>query len=122
MNREDHLTTTVISASDEHSSSDGRGMFLFAGYVGPERDWSEFFVPAWQERVLDGPPKIPYLHMTEIRSNEFRNKFGIARPAADARVDEAVDVIDTMGSFYPIAIQVDGDHFKQAFAEIKTRR
>src|SRR5262252_1267158 len=96
----------------------GRGPFLFAGYVGPERDWSKFLVPAWQERVLDGPPRIPYLHMTEIRSNEFRNTVGITRPAANARVDEAVDVIDTMGSLYPIAVQVDGSHFRDAFAEI----
>jgi hypothetical protein len=48
-----------ISASDEHSGSDGRGLFLFAGYVGPELDWSDFFVLAWQERVLDGPRKFP---------------------------------------------------------------
>ena len=83
-----------VSASDEHSGSNGRGPFLFAGYVGPERDWSKFLVPAWQERVLDGPPRIPYLHMTEIRSNEFRNTVGITRPAANARVDEALALSD----------------------------
>ena len=111
-----------ISASDEHSGREGRGLFLFVGYIGAEPDWSQFFVPAWQERVLDGPPKIPYLHMTEIRSDEFRGKHGISRLAADDRVDEAVSVIDTMGSFYPIAIEVDGGYIKDAFAESKVRR
>jgi hypothetical protein len=112
-----------ISASDEHSGSDGLGLFLFAGYVGPEADWSDFFVPAWQERVLNGPPKIPYLHMTEIRSQEFRNRWGLSSQlAADDRVDEAVSVIDTMGSFYPIAIAVDANHLKSAFRETKVRR
>jgi hypothetical protein len=114
--------TIFISASDEHSGSDGKGLFLFAGYVGPEPDWSRFFVPAWQARVLDGSPKIPFLHMTEIRSQEFRDKWGLSRLAADDRVDEAVSVIDTMGSFYPIAIEVDSSHLKNAFRESKLRR
>jgi hypothetical protein len=111
-----------ISATDEHSGGDGKGLFLFAGFAGPEEDWSQFFVPAWQERVLDGPPKIPFLHMTDIRSNKFRNKYGISRLEADRRVDEAIDIIDTMGSFYPIAVEVDGSEFKNEFAEAKMRR
>src|SRR5689334_19334212 len=60
------IMAVFISASDEYSGSDGSGSFLFAGYIGPEKDWSDFFVPAWRQRVLDGPPTIPYLHMTEI--------------------------------------------------------
>jgi hypothetical protein len=111
-----------ISASDEHSGTDGQGLFLFAGYVGPEKDWSEFFVPAWRERVLDGPPKIPYLHMTEIRSKEFRDQWDLSRLGADNRVDEAAAVIDAMGSFYPIAIEVDGGHLKSVFRESRVRR
>ena len=111
-----------ISASDEHSGNDGTGLFVFAGYVGPEEDWSNFLVPAWKERVLDGPPSIPYLHMTEIRSKEFRNKHGINRLEADRRVDEAVDIINTMGSLYPILVEVDGGYFKKEFAKVKVRR
>ena len=111
-----------VSASDEYSGSDGRGLFLWAGYVGPQEDWWRFFVPAWQQRVLDGPPKIPYLHMTEIRSKAFRDQWGLSRLAADERVDEAVAVIEAMGSFYPIAIEVDGGHIKNAFVESKVVR
>jgi hypothetical protein len=111
-----------ISASDEHSGSDGQGLFLFAGYVGPEADWSHFLAPAWQERVLDGPPKIPYLHMTEIRSQQFRDKYGLSRWDADNIVEEAADVINAMGSLYPITVEMDGGHVKNTFAESKVRR
>lgn len=68
-----------VAASDESAGSDEHSLFLFAGWIGPEKDWSQFFVPAWQERVLDGPPRIPYLHMTEIRSKEFREKCGLSK-------------------------------------------
>lgn len=111
-----------LSASDEHSGSDGRGQFLFAGYVGREKDWSEFFVPAWQQRVLDGPPKLPYLHMTEIRSESWRHRWGISNLDATDRVNEAASVVDTMGSFYPIAVEMNAKHIKNAFAEVKVRR
>jgi len=111
-----------ISASDEHSGGDGRGMFLFAGYVGPEKDWSQFFVPAWQQRVLDGPPQIPYLHMTEIRSKQFREKWGLSRLRADDRVNEAATVLTSMGSFYPISVEANGGFVKDAFKDSKVVR
>jgi hypothetical protein len=34
------------------------------------------FAPAWQERVLDGRPQIPYLHVTEIRRREWHFRRG----------------------------------------------
>lgn len=60
--------------------------------------------------------------MTEIRSREFRDKWGLSRLAADGRVTEAVDVIDTTGSLYPIAVETDGGCIKDAFAESKVTR
>lgn len=120
--RQDKRMAVFISASDENSGSDGCGRFLFAGWIGPERDWSDFFVPAWQERVLDGPPQIPYLHMTEIRSNEFREIWKISTREADDRVKAAISVLDTMGSFYPLVVELDGGHVKEIFAESKVSR
>lgn len=84
-----------------------------------EEDWSYFFAPAWQERVLNGPPPIPYLHMTEIRSSSWRIERGLSRAAAEDRVDEAFSIIDTMGSFYPIGVYLDAGHVRDSFAEIK---
>ncbi len=50
-----------VVGTDESSGATHRNPFLRAGYIAPEKDWYEFFAPAWQERVLDGPPSIPYL-------------------------------------------------------------
>src|SRR5262249_10485160 len=113
------LVVKFMSGSDESAGKTQRDTFFFGGFVAPEEDWSRFFEPAWQERVLDGPPAIPYLHMTEIRSQKWRSQFGLSRAAADERVDEAFSVIETMGSLYPIGIHVDGGHVLDKFATAK---
>src|SRR5579862_4656280 len=68
LRRQESRMAVFVSASDETAGRGQADLFFFGGWLGPEEDWSRFFVPAWQERVLDGPPKIPYLHMTDIRS------------------------------------------------------
>jgi hypothetical protein len=85
----------------------------------PRRDWSRFFAPAWQERVLDGPPSIPYLHMTEMRSRKWRAEHGLSELDADDRIDEAITLIDTMASLYPIGIDVHAGHFRDELREQK---
>jgi hypothetical protein len=108
-----------ISGSDESAGRTQRDTFLFAGWVGPEEDWSRFFAPAWQERVLNGPPAIPYLHMTEIRSQQWRAKYGISKLEADDRIDEAFVLLDTMQSFYPIGISLDAGLIRDKFANAR---
>lgn len=102
-----------VSGSDETTGSDGRGLVSYMGYLAPESDWTSYFAPAWDGRVLAGPPRIPYLHMTEIRSPKWRTEYGLSRYAADCRVDAAVKVIDQMGSLYPVSSTVDGTAFRQ---------
>jgi hypothetical protein len=108
-----------VSGSDETSGKTQRDNFVFAGWVAPEEEWSRFFAPAWQERVLDGPPAIPYLHMTDIRSPRWREEYRISQLDADDRIDEAFRLIDTMQSLYPVGIMVDAGHVRDRFA--KTR-
>jgi hypothetical protein len=108
-----------LSASDENAGKSHRDTFFFGGFVAPEEDWRCFFEPAWKERVLDGPPTIPYLHMTEIRSEKWRSQYGLTRSAADNRIDEALAVIETMGSLYPVGIRVDGANVLDKFATTK---
>jgi hypothetical protein len=108
-----------ISGSDESAGKTHRDTFFFGGFVAPEEDWSRFFVPAWQERVLAGPPAMPYLHMTEMRSEQWRSQHKLSRAAADERIDEAIAVIETMGSLYPVGIYVDGGHVLNEFATTK---
>jgi hypothetical protein len=100
-----------LAASDETSGGNVLSMYHYAGWIAPEPDWSFYFTPAWQERVLEGPPKIPYLHMTNIRSRAWREKYGINEWEADERLDEAARVIDQMGSLYPLLITINGSIF-----------
>jgi hypothetical protein len=108
-----------LAGSDESAGKDQRDPFFFGGFVGPKDDWSRFFVPAWKERVLDGPPAIPYLHMTDIRSPQWRAKYGLSRLQADDRVDEAFNLLDTMPTFYPVGICVNAGHLRDKFASSK---
>jgi hypothetical protein len=107
-----------VSASDENT--DGRD-FFFGGLLAPEQDWSRYFVPAWQTRVLDGPPLIPYLHMTEIRSRAFRDQYGLTKLQADDRLDQAVSVISQLESLRAIGIDVNSAHFRKEMKAIKFR-
>jgi len=85
-----------VAFSDESGVPDPRGEFLVAGYVASESEWP-WFARAWQERVLDGCPQIPYLHMTEIRSRGWRATHSISFYEAERRVDEAVCVLQSVG-------------------------
>src|ERR1700686_3067758 len=66
-----------VAYSDESGSGDARGQFLVGGYVASEQDWP-YVAGAWQERVLDGPPRIPYLHMRECRNADWRQEVGVS--------------------------------------------
>lgn len=102
-----------VAASDETNSTNG--LYHYAGWLMPEPDWSLYFTPAWQERVLDGPPTIPYVHMTEMRSRAWREKWHITPADADERLDEAARVIDQMGSLYPFKITIDTNIFRPLY-------
>lgn len=102
-----------VAASDETNSANG--LYHYAGWLAPEPDWSLYFTPAWQERVLDGPPKIPYVHMTDVRSRAWREQWHVTQTDVDERLDEAARVIDQMGSLYPFKITIDTKIFKPLY-------
>jgi hypothetical protein len=105
-----------VSASDETL---GGGIFHHAGWLAPESDWSGIFAPAWQELVLDGPPSIPYLHMTEIRSREWRQIHNLSDADAESRVDAACRVMGGMKSLCALCSQASGDTFVRLFRSHK---
>jgi hypothetical protein len=115
--RQEHRMAVFVAASDETSGRDENCIYHYSGWVAPEQDWSRYFSPAWQEQVLNGPPKIPYLHMTDIRRQQWRDEHKIARDDADWRMDIAAIVIKQMGSLYPLNLQIDGSRFKPLFKE-----
>jgi hypothetical protein len=106
-----------VSFSDETSSGNHLGQYYWTGFVGPELDWEKYFSPAWQWRVLDGPPQIAYLHMTEIRSNAFRQEHGLSEKDAEGRIDEAFLTINSMGSIFPIGNGMNAGYFRQLFGD-----
>lgn len=108
-----------ISATDESSGKNRRDTFFFGGWVGPEEDWVRFFVPAWAERVLAGPPRIPYLHMTEIRSRAWREQWGLSEMDADNRVNEAFVLLDQMQTLYPVGLYLDAGFHRDRFRELR---
>jgi hypothetical protein len=92
---------------DESSDQNPKRNFLFGGFAGPSSDWDGAFADAWRERVLDGPPSIPYLHTTDIRSSQWRLLHGLSHSDAEKRLDEATRVIRSMGSLIPVVVYVD---------------
>jgi len=120
--RQDHRMAVFVSGFDETAGKTQRDTFMLAGFVGPEDDWSRLFAPAWEERVLDGPPAIPYLHMTEIRSPKWRKEHGISKLKADDRIDEAIALIDTMQSLYPVCIRANAGFVRDRFASVRVMR
>jgi hypothetical protein len=113
--------TVFVAASDESTDAKQQGLFYRAGFVAPAKDWFDWFVPAWEERVLVGPPPIPYLHMTDIRSRSWRDKHGLSGGGAERRLDEAFRVIASMGSIFPIGSEIEHDHIKRSFRGIAVR-
>jgi hypothetical protein len=90
-----------VSFSDESETS---GFFHHAGLIAWEKEWDKVFVPAWQKYVLDRPPKIEYLHMTEIRSRAWREKRGLSPEEAELRVTAAVNLICKMNAKWAFQI------------------
>ncbi len=88
--------TVFTSYSDEAGVPDMSGEFVVAGHVAPETEWP-YVASAWQERVLDGPPKIPYFHMTEIRNKEWRSSYGLSFNDSEERISEAVRIMQSTG-------------------------
>ncbi len=87
--------------SDESGVGDPSGEFLVCGYVADETVWP-WLIAAWQERVLDGPPKIPYFHMQEMRRPEWRQEHGTFNDA-ETRIHQAILVLYSTGSMSAIA-------------------
>jgi uncharacterized protein DUF3800 len=81
-----------VSWSDESSVDNGKGPFVIAGVVGDNDCWPQFS-KQWVEEVLEPAPTIPYLHVVEIRSKAFREKYGLTWDDATEKVRQAVRVI-----------------------------
>src|ERR1700687_3364947 len=111
-----------VSFSDESSGKTERDTFLFGGWMGPEEDWSRFFTPIWDERVLAGPPRIPYLHMTEIRRPEWRKAQGLTEIDAENRIDQGCVILDQLANLHPIRLVMNAGYFRDKFRDTRVVR
>jgi hypothetical protein len=107
--------------SDEAGVANPSGEFLVCGYLGTESVWDDVR-RAWQERVLDGPPKISELHMTEIRSVHWRNKVGMSFNDSENRVAEAVRVIFSTGALDAVASVIKRSMLYEVFPKPPKKR
>jgi hypothetical protein len=91
-----------VSFSDESGPGNSTdGTFLVSGYVAEESEWP-YIAHAWQQWVLDGPKKIPYLHMIEI-DDEWQLKYG----DMESTLDEAARLLSHSGSLRIVRSRVD---------------
>ena len=110
------------SFSDESTGKTERDTFMCAGWMGSKDDWTRFFTPAWDEWVLAGPPRIPYLHMTEIRSPKWREAHGLTEADAENRVDQACVILDQLANLQPVRLVVNGGDFRDEFRDTRVVR
>jgi hypothetical protein len=110
--------SAFVAYSDEAGVGDAKGEFLVGGYASSEAEWT-WINRAWQERVLDGPPKLPYLHMIELLDRDWRANVGISFNDSEERVAEAIKVMYSSGYTSAIAAVIKVADFKQAFQRFK---
>jgi hypothetical protein len=103
-----------VAFSDETEVAQADGEFFFGGYVAREDEWP-WVSRAWQERVLDGPPSIPYLHMREIRNEDWRATHGISLHDAESRVSEAARIMQSFGNIAVVASSIRRSQLKETF-------
>jgi hypothetical protein len=110
-----------VAFSDEADVGSKDGEFVVCGYVAAETEWP-WVARAWQERVLDGPPKIPYLHTNALKTLEWQQRHGIGPNDAENRISEAVRVLASMGRMSALGSIIrksDLDVFSQHFGKKK---
>lgn len=99
-----------LAAMDESGS--GRD-FVSGGFVAPVDVWDEHFSPAWDERVLAGPPRIPFLHMVDARDRDWCKEHGLSGWDMERRIDEAAAVIRSTGPLALISSTLNADHLRK---------
>jgi hypothetical protein len=108
--------STYLAASDETKNYEATGFVTYGGFFGPVEDWTNYFEPAWRERVLGGKPTLDYLHMIDLRDPRWRASKGLPEWEAERRIVEAINVLDSMGSIRPVTSSIPAKPFMDDIA------
>ena len=116
-----------VSYSDETSVDNGNGQYIMAGLAANELYWPTFS-ERWAREVLNSDPKIPYVHMVDLRSKEWRKKYGLTWDDQLVKVRQAVKIICEeqsvgifMGSLFEPAYKKFVDDARRQGVRIKGR-
>lgn len=120
--RLERRVAVFLAAGDESDHPRQDGVFVYGGYVAPVLDWTNWFTPVWEERVLNQNPPIDHLHISTMRQAAWQEKNGFTPTQVEYRIDEAVRVIASSGSLHPITTSLDGGHFRRTFKGIKVAK
>jgi hypothetical protein len=113
LRRREFRVAVFVCAADESADENPRRNFCYGGFAAPVTDWDGPFLSAWTARVLDGPPRIPYMHMTDMLTPAWRRKHGLADSDVAPRLTAASEVIGTHKSLMPMCWWVKDDDFKR---------
>lgn len=105
-----------VAASDETTGATHRDPFMRCGFLAPSNDWT-VLAEQWDARVLAGPTRIPYLHMTDIRSPAWLTEHGLSEADAEHRVDEAFRVIANWPSLIPIGMTINSGRMYDTYTK-----
>ncbi len=103
-----------VAASDESTGATHRDPFMRCGFLAPLDDWASLS-EEWERKVLNGPPTISHLHMTDIRSPRWRQEHGISDSDAAHRVEEAFQIIADWPSLTPIGMTINSGHLYDTY-------
>jgi hypothetical protein len=109
-----------ISNSDESTTGDNKGVFVVGGYVAPADKWPEFS-KRWVSEVLQPYPAIPYIHMVDLRSREWREKHCICREQASEKERSAIEVITTSKFLKPFLGRMPQSHYIEALERVRRK-
>jgi len=90
-----------ICCADGATDSLQQTDFFFGGYAATVDTWERDFAPAWNERVLKGPPVLEHMHMSALMSSRWRRDNGISDRDANRRIEEPSFVIGSSGGLIP---------------------
>ena len=84
------LRMRLVAAADESDAPRQDGTFVFGGWIAPEEDWRNYFIPAWDEHVWPG-------RHSSLDMTDSRDAWGGRPEYADRQLDAPSRVIKTSG-------------------------